>query len=140
MAELLKEDGVALLHTIGKTGPARTTNPWIHKYIFPGGVNPSLTQISKAMEVSGLMVTDIEVLRLHYAKTLKHWNTRFQQHRNDIAAMLGEEFCRMWEFYLLACAVTFEYSDLVVYQLQLTKKHGIVPITRNYLYPKPDAS
>ncbi|MAY02419.1 MAG: SAM-dependent methyltransferase [Gammaproteobacteria bacterium] len=140
MAALLKEDGVALLHTIGKTGTARPTNPWIHKYIFPGGVNPSLSQICKALEPSGLRLCDIEVLRLHYAKTLKHWNTRFQNHREEIAAILDERFCRMWEFYLLACAVTFEHSDLVVYQLQLTKKHGIVPITRDYLYNDPGTS
>ncbi len=134
LAELLSEDGVALIHTIGKTGMARPTNPWIHKYIFPGGVNPSLSQIMKALEPSGLMLADIEVLRQHYAKTLLHWNERFQQHRQEIATFMGEEFCRMWEFYLLVCAASFESSDLVVYQLQVTKQHGIVSGTRDYLY------
>ena len=134
IAEMLEDDGVALVHTIGRTGPPATTNPWIHKYIFPGGVNPALSQISKALEHSELMATDIEVLRVHYAHTPHHWHARFQQHRNEIKALLSEEFCLMWEFYLVACEVAFEYSDLVVYQLQLAKKHGIVPITRNYLY------
>jgi cyclopropane-fatty-acyl-phospholipid synthase len=134
VAELLSEDGVALIHTIGKTGTARPTNPWIHKHIFPGGVNPSLSQIMKALEPSGLMLGDIEVLRLHYAWTLLQWNDRFQQHRWEITDFMGEEFCRMWEFYLLGCAASFESSDLVVYQLQLTKQHGIVPTTRDYLY------
>jgi cyclopropane-fatty-acyl-phospholipid synthase len=134
IAEMLTEDGVALIHTIGKTGPPRTTNPWIHKYIFPGGVNPSLSQITKALEVSNLRVTDIEVLRLHYAKTLHHWLLRFQQNRQEIAQILGEEFCLMWEFYLAVSEVAFVFSDLVVYQFQLAKKHGPVPITRDYLH------
>ena len=84
ISEMLKDDGVALVHTIGRTGPPRTTNPWIHKYIFPGGVNPALSQISKAVEQSALMMTDLEVLRLHYAFTLHHWQLRFQQHRETI--------------------------------------------------------
>jgi len=134
IAEMLNDDGVALVHTIGKTGIPRTTNPWIQKYIFPGGVNPSMTQISKALEQSALAVTDIEVLRLHYAHTLRHWQSRFQQHRKEIAKILDEEFCLMWEFYLAASEVAFVFSDLVVYQLQLAKKHGSVPITRDYLY------
>lgn len=134
IADSLDESGVALVHTIGKTSSPRTTNPWIHKYIFPGGVNPSLSQICAALEHSGLMLADVEVLRLHYARTLLHWNQRFQGNRAEITRMLGEEFCRMWEFYLLSCAVTFEFSDLVVFQLQMTKKHGIVPVTRDYLY------
>jgi cyclopropane-fatty-acyl-phospholipid synthase len=134
IAEMLSDDGVALVHTIGKTGIPRTTNPWIQKYIFPGGVNPSMSQISKALEQSALAVTDIEVLRLHYAYTLNHWQSRFQQHRDDIKKILDEEFCLMWEFYLAACEVAFVFSDLVVYQFQLAKKHGTVPITRDYLY------
>jgi cyclopropane-fatty-acyl-phospholipid synthase len=134
IAEMLNDDGIALVHTIGKTGPPRTTNPWIHKHIFPGGFNPSLSQISKALELSNLRVTDIEVLRLHYAKTLHNWLLRFQQHRHEIVQILGEEFCLMWEFYLAASEVSFVFSDLVVYQFQLTKKHGPVPITRDYLY------
>lgn len=134
IAEMLTEDGVALVHTIGKTGPPRTTNPWIHKYIFPGGVNPSLSQITKALEQSNLVVTDVEVLRLHYAYTLHHWQQRFQQQRQDIAKIVNEEFCLMWEFYLAASEVAFVYSDLVVYQFQLAKRHGPVPITRDYLH------
>jgi len=134
IADMLDEDGLALVHTIGKTAPPRTTNPWIHKYIFPGGVNPSLSQITKALELSNLRITDVEVLRKHYALTLHHWQLRFQQHRHEIAEILDEEFCLMWEFYLAICEVAFVFSDLVVYQLQLAKKHGPVPITRDYLY------
>lgn len=134
IADMLTEDGVALVHTIGKTGPPRTTNPWIHKYIFPGGVNPSLSQISRALEQSNLMVTDVEVLRLHYARTLHHWQSRFQQNRDAIAKIMNEEFCLMWEFYLAVCEIAFVFSDLVVYQLQLAKNHGPVPITRDYLH------
>ncbi len=134
IADMLSEDGVALIHTIGKTGQPRTTNPWIHKYIFPGGINPSLSQISKALEQSNLALSDLEVLRLHYAKTLHHWQDRFQQHRQEISEILSEEFCLMWEFYLAASEISFVFSDLVVYQLQVAKKHGPVPITRDYLY------
>lgn len=97
-------------------------------------MNPSLSQVSKALEQSNLAVTDIEVLRLHYAKTLHHWQLRFQAQRHEIAELLDEEFCLMWEFYLAACEIAFVFSDLVVYQLQLSKTHGPVPITRNYLY------
>ncbi len=136
ISEMLAEDGVALVHTIGRSGLPRSTNPWINKYIFPGGVNPALSQINKALEESDLLATDIEALRLHYAKTLHHWHARFQSARADIAKKLSEEFCLMWEFYLAACEVSFEYSDLVVYQFQLAKKHGVVPITRDYLYSK----
>ncbi|MES2603578.1 MAG: cyclopropane-fatty-acyl-phospholipid synthase family protein [Pseudomonadota bacterium] len=132
--ELLKPDGAALIHTIGRTGSPGLTNRWIHRYIFPGGSTPSLSELAPAIEASKLRTTDVEVWRLHYAETLHHWYERFQQHRGDIADLMQEEFCRMWEFYLASCEAAFRASDLVVYQMQLAKRHGVVPITRDYLY------
>ena len=132
--ELLKPDGVALIHTIGRTGAPGVTNRWIRRHIFPGGSTPALSELATAIEAGGLRTTDIEVWRLHYAETLHAWSERFQQHRGDIAALMQEEFCRMWEFYLAACEAAFRFSDLVVYQLQLAKRHGVVPVTRDYLY------
>lgn len=133
--KLLQPNGVALVHTIGRSGPPGVTNPWIRKYIFPGGSNPALSEITSAVESSKLRVNDIEVWRMHYALTLQHWYERFAQNRNDIAALMSEQFCRAWEFYLASCEAAFRYSDLVVYQVQLAKQHGSVPITRDYLYP-----
>lgn len=138
--ELMADDGVALIHTIGRSGPPGYSNPWIHKYIFPGGSTPAQSEIGSAIEKSGLITTDIEVLRLHYAKTLRHWYERFQEKRETIAELTDEEFCRMWEFYLCICEVAFEYSNLVVYQMQLTKTHGAAPITRDYLYVEENSS
>jgi cyclopropane-fatty-acyl-phospholipid synthase len=131
---LLKQDGVALIHTIGRAGPPGVTNRWIREHIFPGGSTPALSELSTAVEGTGLRPTDVEVWRLHYADTLQHWFQRFQHHRTDIAGLMQEEFCRMWEFYFAACEAAFRYSDLVVYQLQLAKQHGVVPVTRDYLY------
>lgn len=135
--KLLVENGAALVHTIGRSGPPGVVNPWIIKHIFPGGHIPSLSEIAMSTEKSRLMLSDIEVLRLHYAKTLSAWFDRFQLHRNEISQRLGEEFCRMWEFYLAICEVSFECSDLVVFQLQLARQHNVVPITRDYLYSSP---
>ena len=132
--ELLKADGVALIHTIGRTGAPGMTNRWIHRHIFPGGSTPALSELATAVETSRLRATDIEVWRLHYADTLHHWYERFQQHRDEIAGLMQEEFCRMWEFYLAVCEAAFRASDLVVYQYQLAKHHGVVPTTRDYLY------
>ena len=136
----MAEDGVALIHTIGRSGPPGYSNPWIHKYIFPGGSTPAQSEIGASIEKSGLITTDLEVLRLHYAKTLRHWYERFQKNRGSIAQLTDEQFCRMWEFYLCICEVAFEYSNLVVYQMQLTKTHGVVPITRDYLYQSSSTS
>ncbi|MEI7949017.1 MAG: cyclopropane-fatty-acyl-phospholipid synthase family protein [Gammaproteobacteria bacterium] len=132
--ELLKQEGVALIHTIGRAGPPGVTNRWIREYIFPGGSTPALSELATAVESTGMRPTDMEVWRLHYAQTLQHWFQRFQQSRHDITELMQEEFCRMWEFYLAVCEAAFRYSDLVVYQLQLSKQHGPVPTTRNYLY------
>ena len=132
--DLLRQDGVALIHTIGRSGPPGLTNPWIRKHIFPGGSTPALSEITRAIEHSRLQVNDIEVWRLHYANTLRSWYDRFQQNRDAISGLMNEEFCRMWEFYLSACEAAFRYSDLVVYQVQLAKQHGSVPVSRDYLY------
>jgi len=135
--ELLRPQGVALIHTIGRSGAAGLTNPWIRKYIFPGGSTPSLSQISAAVESSTLQLCDVEVWRLHYATTLQHWYERFQSNRAEVVGELGEMFCRKWEFYLAACEASFRHSNLVVFQLQLAHGHGAVPISRDYLYPSP---
>ncbi|MGI9295948.1 MAG: class I SAM-dependent methyltransferase, partial [Pseudomonadales bacterium] len=132
--KLLVEDGAALVHSIGRSGPPGVVNPWIIKHIFPGGHIPSLSEMARGAENARLMLTDIEVLRLHYAKTLRAWFDRFQSERDEISKQMGEEFCRMWEFYLAIGEVSFECSDLVVFQLQLARQHNVVPITRDYLY------
>ncbi|HWK53135.1 MAG TPA: cyclopropane-fatty-acyl-phospholipid synthase family protein [Hyphomicrobiales bacterium] len=132
--QLLAPHGVALIHTIGRSGPPGLTNAWIRKYIFPGGSTPALSQITTAVEKSRLQLCDVEVWRLHYADTLHHWYERFQAHRNETVQEKGEAFCRMWEFYLAACEASFRHSDLVVYQLQLAHGHGAVPTSRDYLY------
>ncbi|AOV17622.1 cyclopropane-fatty-acyl-phospholipid synthase [Acidihalobacter aeolianus] len=131
---LLAPDGIALLHTIGASNEAGPTNAWIREHIFPGGFIPSLSQISRVVERTGLMQTDIEVLRLHYAWTLAEWYRRFQNHRAEIAERMGERFCRMWEFYLAVSEGSFLWRDLVVFHIQLSRAHGAVPVTRDYLY------
>lgn len=133
VGDLLTEDGVALIHTIGSaTGPG-AANAWIHKYIFPGGYTPALSEIVPAIERAGLYITDIEVLRLHYAETLKDWRKRFMVNRDRIAEIYDERFCRMWEFYLAGCEAAFRHSGLVVFQIQLSKRVDTVPLTRDYI-------
>lgn len=130
----LGANGVGLIHSIGRAGPPDSTNPWIRKYIFPGGSIPSMSEMNQSAEKARFIQTDIEVLRLHYALTLRSWFERFQNNRDKIYEEKGESFCRMWEFYLSICEVAFQCSDLVVYQLQLAKQHSAVPLTRDYLY------
>lgn len=130
---LLKPDGIALIHTIGRNSPPGNTNPWIRKHIFPGGYIPALSEMSLGIESGGLMNNDLEILRLHYAKTLHEWAWRFSLHREQISDSMGEKFCRMWEFYLNICEVAFRFDDLVVFQAQLSRQQGVVPITRDYL-------
>ena len=131
---LLKPDGVALLHTIGRMDPPAPNNAWMLKYIFPGSYVPSLSQLAPILEKRGLWLTDLETLRLHYAKTLAAWNERFQAQRSEIARMFDERFCRMWEFYLQVCEMSFRHRSLAVFQLQLAKQMDSVPITRDYIY------
>lgn len=132
--ELLAPDGVALVHTIGRYSAGCGSDPWIRKYIFPGGYIPAASEMLAAVEAAGLIASDLEYWRLHYALTLEHWNARFQESRAEIAQRMGERFCHMWEFYLLACAACFRYGDLAVFQLQMAKTLDRVPVTRDYLY------
>ena len=131
---LLAPDGVALIHTIGHTGPPMPTNPWIERHIFPGGYIPAASEVVRPIERSGLVLSDVEVWRRHYASTLREWNRRFQASRETFRRSHGERFCRMWEFYLTVCATAFDIGGLVVYQLQLAHRNDIVPLTRDYLY------
>jgi cyclopropane-fatty-acyl-phospholipid synthase len=132
-AQLLADDGVMVLHSIGRSeGPSRTS-PWISKYIFPGGYIPSLSEVLPQVEKSGLLVTDIEILRLHYAETLKAWRERFLAHREEVERIYDERFERMWEFYLAASEMAFREQNMMVFQIQLTKRQGVMPMTRDYI-------
>jgi len=131
--DLLKDDGVALIHTIGRTEGPGVTNPWISKYIFPGGYTPALSEMLPVIERSGLMVTDVEVLRIHYAETLKEWRLRFKAHWREAVELYDERFCRMWEFYLAGAEMAFRHEHLVVFQVQLAKRVDALPITRDYM-------
>jgi cyclopropane-fatty-acyl-phospholipid synthase len=135
-ATLLKPDGVMLLHTIGRSGPPAATNGFIRKYIFPGGHIPALSEMTAAIERSHLAVTDVEVLRIHYAETLKHWRDRFMKNRKRAVELYDERFARMWEMYLVGSEASFRYSDLVVFQVQITKRNDVLPITRDYISRK----
>ena len=134
VSKLLNEKGIALIHTIGSTMPPRDPQPWITKYIFPGGYTPSLSEAVKPIEDSGLIISDIEVLRLHYAHTLRHWKERFLSKKDAVLDMFDEKFFRMWEFYLASCEMAFKWGDQVVFQFQLTKDNTSVPNTRDYIY------
>jgi cyclopropane-fatty-acyl-phospholipid synthase len=130
---LLTEDGVALLHTIGRSDGPGVTSPWIRKYIFPGGYTPALSEVLPAIERSGLMVTDVEVLRLHYAETLAEWLRRFRLQAAEVKRLYDERFFRMWEFYLAGAEMGFRHQGLVVFQIQMTKSVDALPITRDYI-------
>ena len=131
--KLLAPDGVMLLHTIGHLDGPWDPNPWLDKYIFPGGHLPALSQMVSAIERSGLIVTDVECLRLHYAKTLAEWRRRFMARRDEVLALYDERFCRMWEFYLAACEASFRYGNLGVFQVQCAHRVDALPITRDYI-------
>lgn len=130
----MNADGVALLHTIGRSQRPGRTDPWIRKYIFPGGYIPALSEIARALEHTGIETTDVEVLRLHYAETLRHWRRRFLANRTRAAAIYDEKFVRMWEFYLAVSEVSFRHLDSVVFQVQMAKRRDTVPLVRDYLY------
>jgi cyclopropane-fatty-acyl-phospholipid synthase len=134
MKELLSDDGVCLLHSIGRMEPPGGTNPWLKKYIFPGGYTPALSEVIAAIEKAGLWVTDIEILRMHYARTLREWRRRFTANRREILGLYDERFCRMWDFYLTGCEVAFRYMRQMVMQIQLTKRLDALPLTRNYIF------
>src|SRR6185437_12505281 len=133
--QLLAEDGAMLLHAIGRMERPGGTNTWLRKYIFPGGYAPALSEVLGAIEKNGLWATDIEVLRLHYARTLQHWRKRFQANREKIRQTAGydERFCRMWEFYLAGCEISFRYFSQMVFQVQIARKQDAVPLTRDYM-------
>ncbi|MFL5242640.1 MAG: class I SAM-dependent methyltransferase [Gemmataceae bacterium] len=130
---LLTDDGIALIHAIGKMSPPGTTGPWLRKYIFPGAYTPALSEVFEAVERQGLWVSDVEILRLHYAETLREWRRRFETNRAEIASLYDERFCRMWEFYLVACEMVFRHGSGMVFHLQLTRRRDAVPVTRNYI-------
>jgi cyclopropane-fatty-acyl-phospholipid synthase len=132
-AAMLDDDGVMLLHSIGRSEGPSATNPWIAKYVFPGGYIPALSEVLPAIERAGLLVTDIEILRLHYAETLKAWRERFLAHRIEVEEFYDARFVRMWEFYLSAAETSFREQAMMVFQLQLTKRQGVVPMTRDYI-------
>jgi cyclopropane-fatty-acyl-phospholipid synthase len=132
-AELLTDDGVMLLHSIGRFGGPDVTNPWITKYIFPGGYIPALSEVVPAIERAGLVVCDVEILRLHYAETLKAWRERFMARREEAVRLYDERFARMWEFYLAASEMSFRKQGLMNFQIQLAKHQGVVPMTRDYI-------
>ena len=134
VSKLLNEKGVALIHTIGSSNPPRDPHPWITKYIFPGGYTPSLSEIARPIEDSGLVISDMEVLRMHYSHTLRHWKERFLSKKETVLEMFDERFFRMWEFYLASCEMVFKWGDQVVFQLQLTKDNRSTPTTRDYIY------
>lgn len=131
---LLRPDGVALIHAIGRMEPPGVPNPWLRKHIFPGGYCPALSEVLAAVERNDLWVTDVEILRLHYAETLRHWFDRFEANRETARALYGERFCRMWEFYLAACEAAFREGRMMVFQIQLARARDAVPLSRGYMY------
>ena len=134
MYDILNKDGIALLHTIGSVNPPRQPQPWITRYIFPGGYTPSLSQMTIPIEKSGLILSDLEILRMHYSHTLRHWKENFIKNKDKALKMFDEKFVRMWEFYLTSCEIAFRWGDQVVFQLQLTKELHTAPSTRDYIY------
>jgi cyclopropane-fatty-acyl-phospholipid synthase len=134
---LLDDAGVMLLHSIGRMSPPGITGPWLRKYIFPGGYSPALSEVFDVTQRQRLWVTDVEVLRLHYALTLREWQKRFQANRDKAAALYDERFCRMWEFYLTCAEMVFSHGSGMVFQLQLTRDRAAVPGTRDYMYQAP---
>ncbi|MGV3552324.1 class I SAM-dependent methyltransferase [Rhizobium sp.] len=132
-ADLLKKDGVMLMHTIGRIDVPSTNNPFIEKYIFPGGYIPAMSEVMASIERSGLTITDVEVLRLHYAETLKAWRERFMARREEAKKLYDEKFCRIWEFYLAASESAFRWQGLVIFQFQLAHDQQAVPLTRDYI-------
>ena len=130
----LTEDGVALIHTIGRVDPPGTTSPWVQKYIFPGGYVPAMSEVLAAVEKEWLWTTDVEVWRLHYAETLRHWHDRFKAREDEARALYDERFCRMWRFYLVGSEMSFRANNQTVFQFQLARRQDAVPLTRDYLY------
>ena len=140
VSDLLDPDGVALIHTIGRMRPPGSTSPWIDKYIFPGGYCPSLSEMTKAIEKEELYACDVEILRLHYAETLRHWTERFEANIEAATQLYDDRFCRMWRYYMAACEMTFRHGRQAVFQVQLAHDQAAVPLTRDYLFPAESAA
>ena len=136
----LHDDGVALIHHIGRSSGPGSTASWLQKYIFPGGYAPALSEVMPPIERSGLLLTDVQTLVLHYARTVRHWSQRFAAHRAAIRTMYDERFCRMFEFYLAAAELAFRRERQVVFQLQLSPSQTALPATRDYMVPCPARS
>ena len=132
--KLLNDTGIALIHTIGSVNQPRDPQPWITNYIFPGGYTPSMSEITAPIEKSGLVISDVEVLRMHYSHTLRNWKERFLNNKSKVLTMFDENFFRMWEFYLTSCEMVFKWNDQVVFQFQLSKDLTSLPTTRDYIY------
>jgi len=131
--DLLTDSGVGLIHSIGHMSPPGTASPWLRKYIFPGAYSPAMSEVFTALELNSLWATDIEILRVHYANTLREWHNRFESNRDKIASMYDERFCRMWEFYLVSVGMMFRTGSQMVFQLQVTKQRDASPLTRDYI-------
>ncbi|WP_086464123.1 SAM-dependent methyltransferase [Oceanibaculum nanhaiense] len=132
--ELLAEDGVAVIHSIGRFDQPGPVNAWMRKYIFPGSYIPTLSEITGPIEECNLLITDIEILRLHYAETLLAWRRNFHRNLDKVREIYDERFCRMWDFYLTACELGFRRKELMVFQIQLAKSMEALPITRDYIH------
>jgi cyclopropane-fatty-acyl-phospholipid synthase len=131
--ELMDDDGLALIHSIGHMSPPGTASPWLRKYIFPGAYSPALSEVFQVVEQNSLWVTDLEFLRLHYAKTLAHWSQRFEANRDKVEAMYDARFARMWEFYLISAEMMFRTGSQLVFHMQLARKRDAAPIVRDYI-------
>jgi cyclopropane-fatty-acyl-phospholipid synthase len=134
--DLLSADGIALIHSIGRMNGPAVTSAWTRKYIFPGGHIPALSEVAPVIEHAGLVLTDLEILRLHYAETLRHWRERFMTSLRQEGRVYDQRFCRMWEFYLASSELAFRYGGLMVFQAQLAPQLDRVPLTRDYLYER----
>ncbi|MGZ5172360.1 MAG: class I SAM-dependent methyltransferase, partial [Burkholderiales bacterium] len=134
--DLLSADGIALIHSIGRINGPAVTSAWTRKYIFPGGHIPALSEVAPVIERAGLVLTDLEILRLHYAETLRHWRERFMESHRQRSRIYDQRFCRMWEFYLASSELAFRYGGLMVFQAQLARQFDSVPLTRDYMYER----
>jgi cyclopropane-fatty-acyl-phospholipid synthase len=131
--DLLTDSGVGLIHSIGHMSPPGTASPWLRKYIFPGAYSPAMSEVFTALEMNSLWATDVEILRVHYANTLREWHNRFEKNRDKIARMYDERFCRMWEFYLVSVGMMFRTGSQMVFQMQIAKQRDAAPLTRDYI-------
>jgi cyclopropane-fatty-acyl-phospholipid synthase len=133
---LLSDEGIALVHSIGRINGPAITSAWTRKYIFPGGHIPALSEVAPVIERAGLVITDLEILRLHYAETLRRWRERFIESHRQEGQLSDQRFCRMWEFYLASSELAFRNGGLMVFQAQLARQLDSVPLTRDYMYER----